>query len=71
MLSFDQAKLADVAAEFNRYNDHKLVIADSNAAAIRIGGTFQASNVQVFARLLRDAYGLRIDRMGDEVTISS
>jgi transmembrane sensor len=63
--------LADVAAEFNRYNDRKLVIADDDARAIRIGGTFQASNVEAFVRLLHDAYGLRIDEARDEVKVSS
>lgn len=71
MLSFDQSTLAEAAAEFNRYNRRPIVIGDPEAAAIRIGGTFQASNVEAFARLLRDAYGLRVETNERAVTISS
>src|SRR3546814_16376519 len=51
MLKFDQAPLSEVATEFNRYNRRQIVVTDPDAAAIRIGGTFQASNVDAFARL--------------------
>lgn len=71
MLSFDQSTLAEAAAEFNRYNRRPIVIDDPEVAAIRIGGTFQASNVEAFARLLRDAYGLRVETSEGAVTISS
>jgi transmembrane sensor len=71
MLSFDQTTLGDAAAEFNRYNRKPIVVTDPAAAAIRIGGTFQASNVDAFVRLLRDAYGLRVTTDDDAVKISS
>lgn len=71
LLSFDQAPLSDVAAEFNRYNRTRLVIADAEAAQIPIGGSFQASSVDSFARLLRDAYGLKIENENGVVKISS
>jgi len=71
MLSFDQAPLTDVVAEFNRYNRTRLVVIDSQAGKIPIGGSFQASSVDSFTRLLRDAYGLKIDRDDETVNISS
>ncbi|MCG7349859.1 FecR family protein [Sphingomonas sp. ACRSK] len=71
MLSFDQAPLATVAAEFNRYNRTRLVVTDPAAAQIPIGGSFQASSVNSFTRLLRDAYGLKIERDDTTVKISS
>lgn len=71
MLTFDQATLSDVAAEFNRYNRRPIVITDPEAANIRIGGTFQASNVDAFVRLLRDAYGLKVETDASAVKISS
>lgn len=71
MLNFDQRSLAEVAQEFNRYNQKKLVIGDADAAAIQIGGSFKASNVDAFVRLLRDAYRLNVDDSGASVTISS
>jgi transmembrane sensor len=69
MLSFDLRPLSEVAAEFNRYNRTQLVV-DSSVAAIPIGGTFQASNVDAFARLLHDAYGLKTQQDGRSIRIS-
>ena len=71
MLNFDQERLADVVDEFNRYNSRGLVVTDAEAADMRIGGTFQASNVDAFVRLLRDAYGLKIVNEAGVVKISS
>lgn len=70
MLSFSLRPLSEVAAEFNRYNRTQLAV-DPSAAAIPIGGTFQASNVDAFARLLHDAYGLTTTQEGDRVKISN
>ncbi|APR53864.1 DUF4974 domain-containing protein [Sphingomonas koreensis] len=69
MLTFDQVTLGEAAREFNRYNTHKIVISDPNVASIRIGGTFRASNVDAFARLLQDAYGLNASVTENEVKI--
>lgn len=71
MLRFDQDTLGDVAAEFNRYNRRRIVVADPAVAAIRVGGSFQARNIDGFLRLLQDAYGLRVQHTGDEVKISA
>lgn len=65
LLIFDQMDLEAVAAEFNRYNRVKIEIGDADAAAIRIGGSFQAENVDAFARLLKDGFGLRVERVTD------
>jgi transmembrane sensor len=69
MLTFNLIPLSEVATEFNRYNRTQLEV-DPSAAAIPIGGTFQASNVDAFARLLHDAYGLKIEQDGERVRIS-
>ena len=71
LLSFDQAPLAQVVAEFNRYNRSRLVVTDAEAARIPIGGSFEASSADSFVRLLHDAYGLRIERDDNMVKISS
>lgn len=70
MLNFDRTSLNDAVAEFNRYNVKQIEIADQETGGIRIGGTFQASNVDAFVRLLHDAYGLRVDNDGDTIKIS-
>lgn len=70
VLTFDQATLAEAAAEFNRYNRRQIVIGDPETAAIRIGGTFDADNIDAFVRLLRDAYGLEVEVRSGQTRIS-
>lgn len=69
-LVFDRSSLADAVAEFNRYNRKKLVIGDEETRDLRIGGSFEADNVEAFARLLREAFGLHVEEKGDEIKIS-
>ena len=71
MLSFDKVTLAEAAAEFNRYNRRQIRIADPQAASIRIGGTFEATNVEAFARLLRSAFGLQVIEEEGVITVKS
>nr|WP_316639851.1 FecR family protein [uncultured Roseateles sp.] len=67
----DQLTLGEAAAEFNRYNRKKLVIMDAATAQLRIGGTFDVANVQSFALLLHQGFGLVVQEKGDEIRISS
>jgi transmembrane sensor len=69
VLVFRRTGLAEAVGQFNRYNTHKLVIADS-AAHLQIGGTFQANNPSVFARVARDVLELHVEERGDETVIS-
>jgi transmembrane sensor len=64
-LVFAATSLAEVADEFNRYNHRQLVISDPAVAGIRISGTFKASNVEAFVRLLKEAYGLKVESTAD------
>jgi transmembrane sensor len=64
-LVFDGTSLAEVADDFNRYNRQQLLISDPSVAAIRISGTFKASNVEAFVRLLKEAYGLKVEVTAD------
>jgi len=64
-LVFDGTTLAEVADDFNRYNRQQLLISDPSVAAIRISGTFKASNVDAFVRLLKEAYGLKVELTAD------
>jgi transmembrane sensor len=70
LLIFNQETLAAAAAEFNRYNQKKLVIDGVAVGSTRIGGSFDASNVDAFARLLRDGFGFKVDDSDGEVRIS-
>lgn len=70
LIIFNHAPLAETTRDFNRYNDRKLVIADPAVAAIRIDGAFKTGNIAGFARLMRDAYGLRVEEEGRQIKIS-
>jgi transmembrane sensor len=69
-LIFDQSTLGDAAEEFNRYNRKQLIVTDPAVAKIRIGGDFDADNVDAFVRLLQEAFGLKIQATGEELRIS-
>jgi transmembrane sensor len=70
-LLFDEATLAEAASEFNRYNRKSLIIQGAAAGQVRIGGSFEARNVDGFARLLKDAYGLKVRSADDKILVSS
>lgn len=70
-LDFADTPLSKVAAEFNRYNETKLVIADDAAAQIAIGGSFKSNNVDAFARLLRDGLGMEVVWHAEEIRVHS
>jgi len=71
LLTFDQVTLDQAAHEFNRYNRRQIRLGDPRAAQLRIGGSFQATNVDAFTRLLHDAFGLTVTSDSDGVTIKS
>jgi transmembrane sensor len=70
ILVFDQSTLQDAAEQFNRYNRRQLVVTDPETAQIRIGGSFDATGVDAFARLLHSGFNLRVERRGDEIRVS-
>jgi transmembrane sensor len=70
-LVFDQVTLDYAAGEFNRYNKKKLVLADAEAAKLRIGGRFDVGNVKGFAGLLQRGFGLDVRETDDQITIAS
>lgn len=69
-LEFDQSTLADVAAQFNRYNEKQLVLMDTETAHMRVGGSFDAVGVDAFARLLATGFNLRVETHGDQIRVS-
>lgn len=71
MLFFDNTPLIEVAAEFNRYNRKKIVIADEVAGRRAIGASFATNNIELFARMSRAVLGLHVEDGPDEIVISS
>lgn len=60
LITFDGSTVAEAAAEFNRYSRRKVIVSNPRDTGVKIGGTFQASNVDAFAYLLREAYGIQV-----------
>lgn len=70
-LVFDNTSIADAAREFNRYNVKQLVINDAAAGSIKIGGRFDVNNVEAFARLLTQGFGVNVKVDKDRIIVSS
>jgi transmembrane sensor len=62
--------IADAAAEFNRYNTRKIVIADPEVGEIRIGGNFRSTSTDAFVRLLTDGFPIRVDEREEEIVLT-
>jgi transmembrane sensor len=69
-LIFDNTALADVAAEFNRYNRQKIVITDPKVARLTIVGTFPANDVEAIINTAREVFGLHTEQKNDRILIS-
>jgi len=62
--------LAEAAAEFNRYNAHKIVIRDPLVGAMHISGSFRATNAEGFVRLLERGYPLQADTLDADIILT-
>ncbi len=70
MVVFNHTTLAEAAAELNRYNHEKLVIADPAASRLLIGGKFRTNDVATFARVAQDLLGVHVKDGAGEKLIS-
>jgi transmembrane sensor len=70
LLVFNRTTLGAAADEFNRYNRRKLIFSDRDIAATEIGGTFRPENVDAFARLMAEAYGLKVEKGSSWIRLS-
>jgi transmembrane sensor len=71
ILMFRDQTLAKAAAEFNRYNERKIVISDPGVANLKIEGNFRATNVDAFVRLLENGFPVRATESDSQVVLSS
>jgi transmembrane sensor len=69
-LSFNDAPLADVIEEFNRYNQKQLVLTDRSLEALRISGVFSASKPASLLHFMGDQMHLEVKDAGERVEIS-
>jgi transmembrane sensor len=70
-LIFDDASLAEAAAEFNRYGTRRLSIKDPAARNLRVGGVFRIGDPYSFAQSMADTYHLRIAIQGKTIILSN
>jgi len=68
-LEFSDTPLADVIAEFNRYNRHKIVIADAALAVRRFGGGFDFHQIEPLLELLEQSFGVVAEQRANETVI--
>jgi transmembrane sensor len=68
-IAFEDASLAEIVAQFNRFNQHQLVIADATLARLRIGGSFRADDPDTFVHLIETRDGLVAERRGTETVL--
>jgi len=69
VLVFHNTRLLDAVAEFNRYNETKLIVDGPKAAALTINGTFRTNGFEQFARVTRDVFGLRVERRSEGIVL--
>jgi transmembrane sensor len=68
-LEFVATPLSEMVTEFNRYTQHKLVIADARLAQRRFGGTFSAGDNEELVRLLEAEFGVIAEREANETKL--
>jgi transmembrane sensor len=68
-LWFERQRLADVVAEFNRYNHRQLVIVDTSIADLKIGGGFEATDIDSFTAALERTLPVRVDRTNPDTVL--
>lgn len=68
-LVFESASLAEVAEEFNRYNERQLVIEDGELYDFHISGVFSSTDPSSLIRFLRERRGLRVIETATEIRV--
>ncbi len=68
-ISLSGESLAAAAAEFNRYNTKRLVIADPAVAGLQLGGYFDVHDLDGFVKVLTAAFALEVSTSGDDIFI--
>jgi len=71
MLVFDGDPLADVVAQFNRYNVRQLIISDPHLAPLQIGGYFRPTNLDAFVSVLQSDFGIRVNTDGNRLLLAA
>ena len=70
VLTFKNVTLADAATTFNRYNNTKIIIADSSVGKLTLYGTFPMKDVSAFADAAQAYFNLHVSNRNSEIVIS-
>jgi transmembrane sensor len=70
VLVFDNETLGEAAAQFNRYNTTKLIIADPSVARMPIAGRFPTDGVERFADVVQHVFGLHVQTQPNAFVIA-
>jgi len=70
-LVFSKTPLTEVAEEFNRYNERRLIIESGGLKAFNISGTFSSTDPASLIRFLRAQSGVHVTEAGSEIRVSS
>jgi len=68
-LDYADAPLSEIIADFNRYNQHKLVVADPRLSERRFGGSFPAGDYASLVQLLEKTFGVIVERRERETVL--
>ena len=68
-LEYVDVPLSEIVADFNRYNQHRLVIPDARLSAQHFGGTFSAGDYASFVQLLESTFGVVVERRDRETVL--
>ncbi len=69
-LTFENARVSEVVAEFNRRNRVQIRIADAGLAARTVSGIFDGQDPQSFVDFLRSMGGATTQRGSDEIVVT-
>jgi len=70
-LHFKNQPLAEVAAEFNRYNRRRLEITSPDLAAVPVGGNFKVNDLAGFVAAMRGSLPIHVEETDATVLISN
>jgi transmembrane sensor len=70
-LVFESAPLAQVAQEFNRYNERQLQIEDPELNTLEIDGVFSSTDPSALIRFLRARPGVQVTEAGSKIVITN
>lgn len=68
-LDYADAPLSEIIADFNRYNQHKIIVIDARLAGRRFGGTFPAGDYLSLVQLLEKTFGVVVERREHETLL--